>query len=66
MLIRTPSLDAASISSSETPLGVKMMDSGLKPANRPNCTSWIETVSKPLPRLFINLKIEILDKALAA
>ena len=66
MFILTPNFAASSISSRETPFGVNMMDSGLKPANNPSYTSCIDTVSKPLPRLFINLNIVMLDSALAA
>ncbi len=66
ILMRTPRAAASSISSKETPLGVKMIDSGEKPAKNPNRTSWMDTVSKPLPRLFISRRMAMLDKAFAA
>ena len=66
MLICTPIVATCSISSMETPLGVKMMSSARKPALRPNCTSWMDTVSNPEPRDRIRFSMEILDKALQA
>ena len=66
MLICTPRDVASSISNRETPLGVKIICSGKKPAARPNLTSWMETVSMPAPRVLKNFKIDILESAFTA
>jgi len=65
-LICTPNFETFSISSSDTPLGVKIIFSGLKPAFNPRWTSWIETVSIPDPSELNNLRTEILESALTA
>ena len=62
----TPSLTASLISSIETPFGVYIISLALNPAVIPNLISWMETASKPQFKFLINLRIDILDKALAA
>src|SRR5690606_17998 len=66
ILICAPRADTSSISSRDTPLGVNIISSGLKPASNPNCTSCKETVSNPLPKLLNNFRMDIFDNALQA
>ena len=49
-----------------TQLGVYMISWGAKPARSPNCTSWMETASKPAPSAFNNRRIFTLFKAFKA
>ena len=58
--------EASSSSSILIPFGVKIIFFGSKPALSPNSTSWIDTVSKPAPKLFKNFKIDILGEAFTA
>ena len=66
MLICTPSSAACSISSKETPLGVNIIFEGSTPASIPNCTSWIETVSRPAPRWLNNRSTDMFESAFTA
>ena len=66
MLILTPNDETSSISLIETPLGVYIIFSALKPQLKANFTSCIDTASIPDPKLFKNLKIYIFDDAFTA
>ena len=66
MLIFTPKDETSSISLIETPFGVYIIFSALKPQLNANFTSCIDTASIPDPKLFKNLKIDIFDDAFTA